>query len=338
MVYAPGATGGNYVIIPAGPAYDGTTPAANGVDLSTMTYTSSSSASWDDASIVMTLPVTAFPNGFPFAGGSTTDITVNSNGKVMLGNTIDPSFATNGSNWGSTSPFQGLTGSGLAVMSPYNTDLDPAAGGQIWYEDPSPSGGVRITWHNVPCWPVVPGIVNDIQIELLPGGLVQIAYGGGLDNGTNDLIVGFSAGGGQPMSQPIDWSALNGYVTGTGEVALSMASDARPILGTTVNMTVDNIPGGSPLAAIIYGLNQLNPGVDLTGIGMPGCFQYCSQDAVVLAIGPGASFSNAFAVPAGITFSGLVVNVQGGAYNPSAIANTLGAISSNGVELKLDVN
>ena len=132
LLYTPTAAGGNYTINPIDPGYDGVTPAANGIDLATLPYTSSTTASWDDASIVLPLPTASFPSGFPFPGGRASAITVNSNGKIYLGSTIDGSFATNGSNYGTTGPFQGVTGAALPVISPFNTDLDPAAGGNLW--------------------------------------------------------------------------------------------------------------------------------------------------------------------------------------------------------------
>jgi choice-of-anchor B domain-containing protein len=340
LLYTPTAAGGNYTINPIDPGYDGVTPAANGIDLATLPYTSSTTASWDDASIVLPLPTASFPSGFPFPGGRASAITVNSNGKIYLGSTIDGSFATNGSNYGTTDPFQGVTGAALPVISPFNTDLDPAAGGNLWYEDPGPNGGVRITWASVPNWPITSGGICDVQLELLPSGQVTFAYGQQLANAgsSNDAIVGFSAGNGEPLTPQVDWSALNGFITGDGSVGLAIDGDARPVLGTTVNLTVDNIPAGAPIAAVIYGLTKFNPGIDLTALGMAGCFQYCSHDSVSLALAPGSSMTEAFVIPNSVTLSGLTVIVQSGAYAPGIVPNLLGATSSNGIELTLDVN
>jgi len=341
LIYQPDPnTGGTYAIIPGVMPYDPTVSAATATDLLTLPYTSSSSASWDDASITMTLP---FQVDFPGAGGggSTMDITVNSNGKIYLGITVDATFATNGSNYASLAPFQGTTGAGLPVLSPFNVDLDPVAGGNIWYEDPSPSGGVRITWANVPNWNG--GVLvefNDIQLELLPGGIVNFAYGPSLGAGgsaANDAIVGFSAGFGEPVSTPVDWSALAGYVTGDGAIPLAIEAETRPVLGTTVNITVNNIPVGSPFVGVIYGLTKHDPGIELTGLGMAGCFQFVSMDTVNLGIGPGVSHTDPFPLPINPALAGVILLTQAAAYNPAAIPNLLGALSSNGVELVLDV-
>jgi len=347
LIFSPNANGGSYIIIQNGPPYDAVTPAAAGVNLVALPFTSAYLSSWDDGSITRTLSTTTFPNGFPFPGAgspNTSVITVNSNGKVYLGSAIDTSFATNGSNYNSILPFQGTTGAGLAVLAAFNVDIDPTVGGQVWYEDPSPNGGVRITWANVPNWLEVGGPpvgICDIQMELLPSGMVTFAYGPSLANGgslNNAAIIGFSAGGGQEVSPQVDWSVINAYQSGDGSIPLTIASSGRPVLGTTINLSVGSIPAGTPFAAVIYGLTKFNPGISLANIGMSGCFQYGSQEGVVLGVFPGPSFSSAFSIPNNTAYAGVTIVCQGAAYNPPAVPNVLGALSSGGIELILDIN
>ncbi|MCA8948134.1 MAG: hypothetical protein KDE27_01450 [Planctomycetes bacterium] len=339
LIYSPTSNGGNYVIAPGGPPFDGVAP-LSGTNLSAGAYTSSSSATWDDASVVYPLSTATFPSGFDFPGGNCTSITINSNGKIFLGSTTDGSFLTNGAVHGNPAGFYTL----LPQLAPCLNDLDPTTGGGIYVEDPSPSGGVRITWLGISNWQETgspAAVLNDIQCELLPGGSVIYAYGQNLGCSgslTNDAIVGFSAGNGEPVTAPVDWSALVGYVTGDGARPLALDADARPVLGTTVNVTVSEIPAGSPLAAVIYGLGHFDPGISLAGIGMPDCFQYCSQDAVVLGLLPGATFASAFPIPNNSNFAGVRVSSQGAAYNPAAVPNVVGALASNGVEFVLDMN
>ena len=339
LIYLPGPSGGNYVITPGGTPFDPTGP-LTGTNIVLGAPTSPPAATWDDASLVYTLPVSRFPAGFPFPGGSCTDITINSNAKIFLGNTTDPSFATNGAVHGNPSGFYSL----LPQLAPFLNDLDPTVAGGIWVEDPSPSGGVRITWLGIPNWQEVGGptaVLNDIQCELLPSGMVLWSYGPNLGcsgSNSNDGIVGFSAGNNQPVTPPVDWSTLIGYVTGNGAIPLALNGGSRPVLGTTVTMTIDNIPAGTPLAAMLYGLAQFNPGISLAGLGMPDCYQYCSFDASVLAIAPGTSHTSPFAVPSNPAFAGVIVLSQAAAFNPVAVPNPVGAISSNGVELVLNIN
>ena len=346
MIYQPNAaTGGNYLILPGFVPYDpNILPTA--IDLVQGPFGGSSSATWDDASTVVTLGP-QFGGAFPFPGdpgsNTTNEITVNSNGKLYLGATTDGTFATQGSNYGSLDPFAGISGAGLPVLSPFNCDLDPTTGGNIWVEDPSPNGGVRVTWQNILNWAGGVGapVANDIQVELLPGGQVTFAYGASLGNsgsGTNDAIVGFSAGGGQEIPAQVDWSALSGYETGNGLVPVALNADARPVLGTTINLITDNVPPGSPFMGVLYGLQKFDPGVPLASLGMAGCFQYCSNDTVRLILAPAPQQADAFSIPNVPAFAGIAVKAQSAVFSPGAIATILGAATSNGVELGLDLN
>ena len=339
LIHVPGATGGYYLIIPSGIPYNAVTPAASGVNLVTQPYTTSSSANWDDASVNKTLPF-AFP--YPNAASpTTTSISVNSNGRIYLGSHFDGSFASNGANSGFTpTSFRGTTGTGLPVIAGFMCDLDPTVGGQIWYEDPSPNGGVRITWHAIPNWqdPAYTGLpaqLNSIQMELLPSGVVYLSFGASLGNGgsiNNVAITGYSAGGAQPLGPQLDWSALSGYQSGTGEVALKIDADNRPITGTTINVTVSEIPAGTFVAAIIYGLTKFNPGIPLAILGMPGCNAHASPDLLVAGLVTGATFASPFSIPANPALTGFQLLGQGLVLGP-AIPNPFGGITSNGLEL-----
>jgi hypothetical protein len=339
LIYQGGASGGNYIVLPTGNPYDGVTPATTGVNLVTQAYTTSSSATWDDASSVQTLPF-AFP--YPNAANATTSsISVNSNGRIYLGSSFDASFASNGANSGYTpTSFRGTTGAALPVLAGFMCDLDPTVGGQLWYESPSPSGGVRITWHNIPNWqdPTYTGLpaqVNSIQMELMPNGMVFLSYGPSLGNGGslgNVAIVGYSAGGSEPQGPQLDWSALSGYQTGTGEIALAIDADNRPLTGTTINVTVSQIPASSLVGAVVYGLTKIDPGFPLAGLGMPGCNGHTTPDLIVAGLTPGASFSTPLAIPSVPALTGFQLLAQGLVLNAS-IPNPFAGITSNGLEL-----
>lgn len=323
-----------YVIAP-GPGW---VPPIGLNNLATGPFTSSSSGSWDDACLTQALGF-----AFPYPCGITTDITINSNGKIYLGLTTDPSYATCGSNYGSTATFQNGPPTGpLAQWAPFNTDLDldqAAGSGELYFEQFP--GNARITWQNVPNWQPVAGQTSDVQITLYDSGQVDIAFGSLWNTGVagldNTAIHGFSPGDGSPLSV-IDWSASVGYLTGDGAVPLVCNADPRPVLGTTVNVTVGSIPPASPLAAVIYGLTKFDPGLDLTPFGLPGCFQYADFAAVVLSVAPGSSVTDPFNVPNDPMLAGLHVIATGAAYNPTAIQNPANAITANGVDLRIDVN
>jgi len=342
--YLPGPTGGNYIIVPSGFPYDAVTPAASGVNLAAQPYTTSSSANWDDASVNKTLSF-AFP--YPNAGSPTTNaISVNSNGRIYLGTHFDGTFGSNGANSGYVpTSFRGTTGIGLPVIAGFMCDLDVTVGGQIWYEDPSPNGGVRITWNAIPNWqdPAYTGLAaqqNFIQMELVPGGNVYLSFGASLGNGgsfNNMACTGYSAGSAQPMGPQLDWSALNGYTTGTGEVALKIGADNRPITGTTITVTVSEIPVGAFVAAVVFGLTKFDPGIPLAALGMPGCAAYTTPDLMVAGLAAGTTFSSPFAIPSNPALTGFQLLGQGLVLSPT-VPNPFQGITSNGLALIIGPN
>ena len=350
MVYQPGATGGNYVIVPGGNPYDAVLPALTGIDLllTPPTATSSVSPAWDDGSTNKTLPF-AFPFANP-GSPTTTEITINSNAKIYLGMTTDASYDSTGANSGyAITSFDGTTGAHFATVAGLMCDLDPSVvGGHIWYEDPSPNGGVRITWDNCPNWQngaYVPAATPCfVQMELLPSGTINLAYGATLGNGGsagNDANVGYSGGfvgsGAQPSTPSVDWSTLSGYVTGNGLVGLKIDADVRPILGTTVTSTVSEIPAGSVVAGVVYGTTGFPGGFPLAGLGMPGCQAYQTLDLLVTGIFPGPTFGSPLAIPSSIGLAGIQLFTQGLVLNAS-IPNAFQGITSNGGVLTLGAN
>lgn len=339
LLFQPGPTGGNYIIVPAGAPYDGVTPAAAGINLVAGTYTASSSASWDDASVVQTLPF-SFPH--PNALSATaSSITVNSNGRIYIGASVDGSFASTGANSGYTpTSFRGTTGAGLPVIAGFMCDLDPTTGGQIWYESPSPNGGVRITWHNLLNWQQagytgLPATPNYIQMELLPSGTVFLAFGSSLGNGGspgNDAITGYSAGGGEPLGQNLDWSAITAYVSGTGEVPLQIDASNRPITGTTINIVISQVPASAVVAATIFGLTKFDPGLPLAALGLPGCSAYTSPDLILAGLPTGSTFQVPLPIANNPALTGFQLLGQGLVLGVG-IPNSFGGTTSNGVDL-----
>lgn len=340
MIYNGSPQGGTYLIIPGSTPY--TTPGAGAVDLVQGAFTSSSSASWDDASVV--LSPSGLASGFPYpsvGSQTTTEITVNSNGKVYLGNTVDASFAANGANYGSLDPFSGATGAGLPVLAPFNVDLDPTTGGSIWYEDLGPGAGVRITWDNILNWqdPAYTPLAgaNSFQMTMLPTGQVSFAYGASLatdGSAANAAIVGYSPGGGAPTTDSLDWSSLVAYITGDGTIPVVLDADVRPVLGTTVNLTTSDVPANAVGVATILSFSGVPGGADLGVIGMPGCDAYLNLPAsIAFSLGGSPSSTFGFAIPSAPIYSGIEVFAQGLVIVPGV--NSFNGQTTNGVKLTL---
>ena len=122
--------------------------------------------------------------------------------------------------------------------------------------------------------------------------------------------------------------------TGSG-AGISLEADARPVLGTTVNLIVDLIPASSPIAGVIFGTQILNPGIPLGGIvGVP-CDLYTSLDQLATGLLPGATFTAPLPIPVNPAISGATIGCQGFTLLDPNNPNALGANMSNGVQLTL---
>ena len=87
---------------------------------------------------------------------------------------------------------------------------------------------------------------------------------------------------------------------------------------------------------MFLGFGQIPAGVNLAGIGMPDCFQYTTQQVQWLLLVSGSTAPFGLAIPTGTTWSGLHLYVQ--AATLSSGFNALGALSSNGIDLRLGPN
>lgn len=348
-ILTPSANGGFYTISGGGIPY--APPPAGATNLTMggtgVTPIANSSGNMDDCTFSHTLltPI-AIPNP---AGTMFTEIGINSNGKVYF-DTVAPSatsFAYNGSNYGGIAPFRDLQ----TQWSLFNTDLDPSTGvGDIYVMEPSPNyGGVMIWWDNVPNWPPIAGNESSFSIEFTADGSVcNIAYGSSLHCiGSGDLLVGFSAGNGEPEGIQIDWSGIpaspGAQVSGDGSSAPSLELGSRPVLGAPVDLILGNLPDpaapGFPRIGIFVLSTQAIPGgLDLGSIGMPGCLLYQTAAFASTAIenmaAPG-DIRMPFGVPSNPVFSGADLNVQGAALHAVLPPNALGLTLSNGICMTL---
>jgi hypothetical protein len=121
--------------------------------------------------------------------------------------------------------------------------------------------------------------------------------------------------------------------TGVRAAPLRLVAASRPITGTTANLVVSELPGASPLGILLLSFTQFNPGIDLTPLGMPTCFQYSGTDVPTFFVPAGSSFTYPLVVPNNPSLSGLPVYSQAAAF--AASLNPLGIITSNGLAMVL---
>jgi len=265
------------------------------------------------------------PFGFPIPSGATFDISISSNGFIWL----EP-FMANGNPRccrGKPSNFVADPASIAALWQ----DLNPAAGGNVYF-DVDPNGTeVHITWDAVPEYPNLGA--NTAQITLRSNGSFRLSYGN-VANLTNDCLVGFSEGNGASDPGSRDFTALPFAMGGGGQpMLLARSGSTRPALGTTFVLELSLFPSSSTLGIMAFGFAQFPGGIDLTPLGMPGCKQHVSLDATAFFLLTSSPAQLPFPIPSDPGLIGVTINTQALTLSPGA--NALGALTSNGLEMRI---
>jgi hypothetical protein len=129
------------------------------------------------------------------------------------------------------------------------------------------------------------------------------------------------------------------YGSGCGSPNLAFAPITPPLIGTTNQSVISNAP--VQLAAVTIGWSKtswlgLPLPLELTVIGMPGCYVHQSQDILGLAVAPGVAPSTLqydLPIPADLNLLNLHVYMQAVALAPGYNGREL--ITSNGIDLTI---
>ena len=302
--------GSSYVVLPSTAAFVAPSGSAQNLMLS------------DDSQTMVGLS-----GSFAYPGGTTTSLSVCSNGHVAVANNSNAADYTP-----SAAELLAWPNTAFAVWR----DFFPTTTGadNIYFEEVA--GIAYITWLNVlgyvgTAQGVTPSTFQ-FQFELATGNVTCVfqsldtvsvsSYG-------RAWTIGYSPGG--PSLDPgnRDLTTALPFALDPSDLGppLLLAAAQRPIAGTTINLDTTNIPPGSPFGALILGLS--NPGLSLSPL-MAGCTQYTDGLVTLLFFSPGATQSTPFNVPNAV---GVSIKAQSAVYCPAAGFTTLGAIASNGVDL-----
>ncbi len=74
-----------------------------------------------------------------------------------------------------------------------------------------------------------------------------------------------------------------------------------------------------------------DPGIDLTSVGMQGCFRYTGLEAVLVVIPVGGQSVYTMPIPTSNSYQGLPLNAQTWAFSPGS--NAQGIVTSNGLAM-----
>ena len=275
----------------------------------------------DDQTVQVTLPW-----AFPYQGGGmTNDLWVCSNGWISL----EPTTLND-----MTETVAELLSGPTRIFAMWD-DLNPGAAGTVnWEQDPNDATLFHVTFLGVPVYGT--SNLNDFQYTFHQNGTMELKWGA---CSVNDCIVGFGLGNGQGDPGSTDVSAITTPVLlGDGVLGLALDSLAadRPVLGTTFDMQVSQIPATAGLGAVFYSWVKHDPGIDLTSVGMAGCSLYVNLDASVLFVPSGPTANAQLTIPNLPALVGRHIYAQAAVFGTAATA--LGLLSSNGGDMLMDVN
>ncbi|MCA8975766.1 MAG: hypothetical protein KDC98_13675, partial [Planctomycetes bacterium] len=283
----PDGTGG-YAVIQGINNYVAPTPAATALALG------------DDDETMVTLT-----NAFPIGSTSTSSLEVCSNGFV--------SAATGNGHPTGCNPDGLLTAPATSWRNWH--DYDPTAGGQVLFEEVGPI--VFVTWDAVPDWNVT-GSASTFQFQFdtstgtVTYAFAQMSAAGGGGNG-HAYVVGYSPGGASLDPGNGDLSAaipVSFAIAGADMSELVLTAASRPVLGTSTMLETTNVPATATLGAQVLGLLPINPGLDLTNLGMAGCRQFLSPLTTVVITPASGMASWPLALPSSTGFAGVNIFAQ----------------------------
>jgi len=286
------------------------------------THTVAGLALGDDA--VGTL---ALPTPFNYPGGSTSTLSICSNGYIWMQSPNTLADFT---------PTTAELFSNPARLMPMWCDGVPDGTtnvANVFAEVDTLNNKAYVSWLNIPIFNTVGGAMN-VQCELdLTSGAVEYRYGA-ISCG-NFALVGWTPGTGASVvdAGSIDLTAAlpSTFTTVSPEAGfvVSLAATAAPIIGTTMSFQTTGVPA-SGLSFYLLSAGQLNPGVNLGILGAPACFAYITLPEALSVLQIGAPTATAsFAIPNDPFFAGQSFYSQVAAVDPTA--NALGFTTSNGV-------
>ncbi|HEX5053086.1 MAG TPA: hypothetical protein VFZ65_15030 [Planctomycetota bacterium] len=292
-----------------------------------------------EAQQALTVPI-AYP------GGTATSLFIHSNGIV--------SVASNSTVAGPNTPdpFPFLNAPAPGWWSWHNYNPTEAGSGFIWFEElVGPSALTTITWLAVESYPTTAANPSTYQLTIEPfTGIVTFnwvsidATGNSGVLQFDDTLVGWSPGGPSPDPGPSNLPALFAGGTplslpGTEVFPLALVASAKPIIGTTIDLTTSN-PSTNPGVGINFvSVGQFPaPGINLGVIGAAGCAAFVDISAgvgnVISNLGMGfPPMSVTFPLPNNPIYAGLSIYSQSVWLDPAA--NAFGIITSNGLSLLL---
>lgn len=196
-------------------------------------------------------------------------------------------------------------------------------------------GGVAyVTWNGVRSYVTWFPNTFQFQFELGTGSVTLVMLRMNGVTNLDPIVIGYSIGGPSFDPGPTDISTLTvaAQLFDAEDRGLTLRANGFPFVGnTTFAFDASNVPNVVPLAFLFFGDTAINPGTDLTFLGMQGCSGYTNASLgsfVFPVLQPAGTGSIVLPIPNNPGLIGSVVTAQSLAFSP---VTPLNLVSSNGL-------
>jgi hypothetical protein len=261
----------------------------------------------------------------PGPGGAAASITVTTKGQILLTATAPVIDYT-------PTPAELLAFADTQFALWHDFDQTDTGSGLILWEQVGTT--VYVTWNGVHSFSASTPNTFQFQLDLATGNVTLVIQTMGGFASPDAGVLGFSVGGPSPDPGATDFSALTGVVTigDAGTAGLRLAANGQPRIGNaTFQLVTSDVPNLVPIGIQFFGTTQVNPGLDLTFLGMPGCFAYtdATLGSVTFPVAlPAGTGSVTLPIPNNVALVGTVLTAQSVAFTT---ATAFGLATSNGL-------
>lgn len=213
--------------------------------------------------------------------------------------------------------------------------LAPASDGNVWCGGFTTGGIVKLDATTGALISSFPASGCRGVYELANGNILWTSSAGAFVYNVTTSTSSMVVSGACYHLNPFNASTAAALPYGTGCDSLGLGSVGVPQLGNSAfALDVTNVPVVSPVAFVAAGTAVVNPGFDLTVIGMPGCFSYTSFDIGLFSGGPVVSGTSNFPlpIPPVLGLHGATFALQGVSLS---LLTPLALATSNGVAITL---
>jgi hypothetical protein len=262
----------------------------------------------------------ALPFALPYPGGTTNQLYVSSSG-----------YVSPGTNPNQLVPSSSLLLNGLPRWAGAWMPYAPNVTNNV-HADVNASRAI-VTWNAVPV--LGNGPASTFQMQFFPNGTVHVVWQN-VASTVFSVMSGWSTGGGQadPGSTNLSVALPAGFsLCAQPFDGLVLGASANPVLGTTLQWQIGGIPAGTGIGALFRSRAQATPAIDLTSIGMPGCFAHVAAPVGTVFLSPGTSLQIPETIPNTTALVGMTLAGQAVTFNPGL--TPFGFVASNGMILTL---